>query len=118
MRKALFTFILLMLLCGVLRADTLYLRDGSVLQGTFIGYENGQFIFQIAGGGQRLEFPARDVARLVLDRNNTAGERPEPRPEARDESRGDRPQMTRRSGSGSGPFDSYPPIEVALKDEW
>src|SRR5438046_1799448 len=107
MRKALFTFILLMLLCGVLRADTLYLRDGSVLQGTFIGYENGQFIFQIAGGGQRLEFPARDVARLVLDRNNTAGERPE----ARDESRGDRPQMTRRSGAGPGAFDSYPPIE-------
>jgi len=122
MQKVLFSLVLLVLLCGVLRADTLYLRDGSVLQGTFIGYENGQFVFQIAGGGerggQRLEFPARDVARLVIDHQNTAGERPDPRNEPRSESRGDPPPMTRGTGKGSGAFDSYPPIEVALKDEW
>ncbi len=121
MQRALFTFILLMLLCGVLRADTLYLRDGSVLQGTFVGYEDGKFIFQIASG-QRLELPARDVTRLVLDRSKAAGDRPDPRVESRGESRDDRPQLTRRSGSGAGSgagaFDSYPPIEVALKDEW
>jgi hypothetical protein len=109
MQKAVSTIILLILLCGALRADTLYLRDGSVLQGTFIGYENGQFIFQIAGNsqrsGQRLEFPARDVVRLVLDRNTI-----DERPESRDEP----PRATRRTGA----FDSYPPIEVALKDHW
>ena len=130
MRKALFIIILLIFLPSVLRADTLYLRDGSVLQGNFLGYDNGKFIFQITGSsernGQTLEFPASQVSRLVLDRNQSSN-RTEP-PLDRNPSGNRTPLPDRNPGSnrdgaprlirGGGAFDSYPAFEVALKDEW
>ena len=35
---------------GMALADTLYLRDGNAVQGRFIGFEDGQFIFETSGG--------------------------------------------------------------------
>jgi hypothetical protein len=106
MHKVGLILILTILMCGVLRADTLYLRDGSVLQGTFIGFENGQFSFQIARGDERnrgrtVTFPARDVVRLVIDRR-PGGERDEPP----------------RFPAPREVFDSFPAFDVQLVDQW
>ncbi|HZS03347.1 MAG TPA: LecA/PA-IL family lectin [Blastocatellia bacterium] len=100
--------VLLTLLSGVSLADTLYLTDGSVLQGTFVGYENGYFLFQISSGDENarpLRFEARRVKRLVIDRN-TANV-PDNRP-------GDlNPTPPPRGG-----FESFPQFEVRLLDQW
>jgi hypothetical protein len=108
MRRVIATLVFVLLAASALQADTLYLRNGSVLQGVFLGFENGQFTFQITSGDGRgtdriLRFPARDVLRLVIDRQT--GERPEsgPRP-------GTYPP--------SGGFESFPEFEVRLVDQW
>ncbi|HKX30346.1 MAG TPA: hypothetical protein VJ302_21830 [Blastocatellia bacterium] len=68
MKKLLATIALLTLLGSAVFADTLYLKNGSVLKGTFIGYENGEFVFEL-GSGRRVNFPAGEVSRVALDRD-------------------------------------------------
>ncbi|HWQ33025.1 MAG TPA: LecA/PA-IL family lectin [Blastocatellia bacterium] len=108
MRKAILmimTLVLVTLLTGVLRADTLYLQDGSVLQGTFVGYENGYFLFIINSGDENarpLRFEARRVKRLVIDRNTTTPGNPPPQ----------QPDRSR------GNFETFPPFNVSLTDQW
>src|SRR5262245_21395168 len=68
MKKVIVTMALLMLLGSMAVADTLYLKNGSVLKGTFVGYENGEFIFEVGGGG-RVKFPPGEVSRLVIERD-------------------------------------------------
>src|SRR5215510_9855268 len=78
MRKVFAALILTILMASAALADTLYLKDGSVLRGSFIGYENGKFIFET--GGNRLEFRPDQVSRLVVERDDyrptTTGRRP------------------------------------------
>jgi hypothetical protein len=107
MYRVLLTVIFVLCMAGALRADTLYLRNGSVLRGTFVGYENGQFIFEItsdesdrSGRGRTLRFPARDVLRLVIERDSGGGRDDSPRP------------------FPGGEFESFPPLEVRLLDQW
>ncbi len=99
MRRLVIAFILATLISGFSLADTLYLRDGSVLQGTFLGYEDGQFTFRISSSGRILRFPARDVVRLVIDRQS-GDERDYPSSPAR------------------GGFEAFPAFDVELKDQW
>jgi hypothetical protein len=113
MRKAIQAILLLLLftlLTGALRADTLYLQDGSVLQGTFVGYENGYFLFVINSSDENakpIRFEARRVKRLVIDRNTTnpVDNRPgNPGPIPPDRTRGG--------------FESFPQFNVSLADQW
>jgi hypothetical protein len=67
MRKIVAAVILTVLMAGASLADVLYLKDGSVLKGAFVGYENGKFIFET--GGNRLEFRPDQVLRLVVERD-------------------------------------------------
>src|SRR5262245_56490167 len=73
MGRVIATTILFTLLASAAVADTLYLKSGTVLKGTFIGYENGQFIFELEDGKRVLYRPA-EVNRLVVDRGDLAGD--------------------------------------------
>src|ERR1051326_4817334 len=68
MRRILVVAALAVLLVSVALADTLYLKNGSVLKGTFVGFENNQFIFELANGN-RLKFRPTEVDRLVMERD-------------------------------------------------
>jgi hypothetical protein len=65
---------LLTLLASAVWADTLYLTNGSVLQGNFLRLDNGQIFFQLTTGGDRdrgrvLRFTLKEVLRIVTDRD-------------------------------------------------
>src|SRR5215467_10014002 len=79
MRNIFAAMILIVLMAGAALADVLYLKDGSVLRGDFVGYENGKFIFET--GGNRLEFRPDQVLRLVVERDDrrTLSDRRPPR---------------------------------------
>jgi hypothetical protein len=66
MKRSLVLIILTIFLAVTALADTLYLRDGTVLRGRLLGYENGQFIFELENGGTRRYRPS-EVVRLVID---------------------------------------------------
>src|SRR5438128_4155498 len=112
MHRVLWTILLLILMAGSLQADTLYLRNGSVLQGVFVGFENGQFIFQITStddpnSGRTLRFAPREVLRLVIDRQSN---------DASSTGRTNFPNQ--RTVAPGGNFESFPPLEVRLMDQW
>ncbi len=111
MRKIILSTIsvlLVMLLSGVLLADTLYMKNGNVLKGTLLGYDNGYFLFQIDTGEENPK-PTRiaiaQVSRLVMDRGGAGwSDRPaNPNPTVPDRSRG---------------FSAFPQFEVSLADQW
>jgi len=78
MRKILIILTMLMVFACVVIADTIYLRDGSLIKGTFIGFENGSFIIETSRGDHD-SYPVRYVSRVVLDH-----------PDINPDSRGDR----------------------------
>ena len=101
MKKTLASILLATTLTGFTLADTLYHRNGSVLKGNLIGYDNGEFIFEITSGddrnrGRRLRFPARDVIRIEIDRAGDGDSAPSP----------------------GGRWTELQPIEVQLVDQW
>jgi hypothetical protein len=104
MRKTLATIFLAAMLASAALADTLYLRNGSVIKGTFIGYENGKFIFQIDNGA-RTEFTPQQVTKLELD-NTNAG---------RNDNRG---YPNRGGNTGNSGWQTYPAFDVRLEDQW
>jgi hypothetical protein len=117
MRKIFAVLILAVLMAGVALADVLYLKNGSVLRGRFVGFENGKFIFET--GGNRLEFLPDQVSRLVVERNDG-------RPQTESN---DRPVLQRSDGrtprkqndppySPGESWESVPPFDVRLEDQW
>lgn len=108
MRKIFAAAFLILLMAGAALADVLYLRNGSVLHGTFVGYENGKFIFET--GGNRLEFRPDQVSRLVIERSGTVGNVP---------GRDDRyPRRDPSPSPPTGSWESFPAFDVRLEDQW
>ena len=109
MRKTLVTISLLLLLASAALADTLYLKNGSVIKGTFIGFENGKFIFQL-DNGSRGEWTPLQVNKLELDSyrpgNTGGGGLPT------------RPGTGGTSGGPNGGWTSHPEFDVRLEDQW
>ncbi|HJU44914.1 MAG TPA: LecA/PA-IL family lectin [Vicinamibacterales bacterium] len=68
-----FTGVAVMLaLTAGLQADTLYLRDGSRVQGELIGFRNGTIEFEERrgfGGGRTLRFDRDEVVRIEFENN-------------------------------------------------
>lgn len=115
MRKILTMIALAMFLVSAALADTLYLKNGSVLKGTFIGFETNQFIFELTNGN-RLKFRPAEVERLVMERDvatSTGAPIPgRPSPPTRDPNP---PGGT----TGSGPrWEAAPAFDVRLEDQW
>ncbi|MBL8206255.1 MAG: hypothetical protein JNM09_18610 [Blastocatellia bacterium] len=109
MQRIFLCIVLAMVVSGAVQADTLYLRNGSTLQGNFLRFENGQFVFQLTSGGDRdrgrvLRFPVKDVIRLVSDRDA-------------DGTLSKTPPTTPVPGAGSV-FDSSPLLDVRLTNDW
>ncbi|MFM8396152.1 MAG: hypothetical protein ACKOB4_19700, partial [Acidobacteriota bacterium] len=94
MKRVLTAIVLTLLIALTGLADTLYLRDGSVLQGRFLGYENGQFIFELENGRER-RFRPSEVLRLVMEQGDTAP-----------------------SADSSGRWEVQPAIDVRLAEQW
>lgn len=72
--KFFFSLTLLTVITVAAFADTLYLTNGSQLQGNFLRLENGQIFFQLTSGGDRdrgrvLRFTLKEVLRIVTDRD-------------------------------------------------
>ncbi|MGE0131628.1 MAG: hypothetical protein AB7U82_26395 [Blastocatellales bacterium] len=110
MRKFFAVLILTVLFAGAALADVLYLRNGSVLRGTFVGYENGKFIFETSG--QKLQFAPNQVSRLVIERSDTVGNVPR-----RDDRYPSRDPNNTPPSSG-GRWESAAPFDVKLEDQW
>lgn len=118
MTKFLTTVAWAVLLTSAALADTLVLKNGNVLKGTFVGFENGAFIFKISRGDSRnpeqtRRFPANEVAKLTLDNDLDPNNNRDPR----DDRLPRRDPNTGGNTGGSGGR-SYPPIEVRLEDQW
>jgi hypothetical protein len=109
MRRVIATTVLLTLLASAAVSDTLYLKNGSVVKGTFVGYENGQFIFEMSDG-RRLLFRPAEVTRLVIERD-LAGETQ--RDPVRDE-----PPPQRNADPAGGKPELFQPFEVRLEGQW
>src|SRR5438552_4254936 len=119
MTKILTSVAFTVLLASAALADTLVLKNGSVLKGTFVGFENGVFLFKITSGdarnqGRTLRFPASEVTKLTLDND---GLDPSSDRDPRNDNfpRRDPDKGGNTGGSGSR---TYPPIEVRLEDQW
>ncbi len=74
MQRIFLCIVLAVVVSGAVQADTLFLRNGSTLQGNFLRFENDQFVFQLTTGGDRdrgrvLRFSTKEVLRLVTDRD-------------------------------------------------
>jgi hypothetical protein len=109
MRRVIATTVLLTLLASAAAADTIYLKNGSVLKGTFIGYENGQFIFEMSDG-RRLLFRPAEVTRLEIERDLAGETRRDPVRDA--------PPPQRSADPASGKPELFQPFEVRLEGQW
>ncbi len=109
MRKTLATIFLMVLMASAALAnDTLYLKNGSVIKGTFVGFENGKFIFQL-DNGSRGEWTPQQVNKLELDPyrgNGNTGGTPT------------RPPRNGNTGSGNAGWTNHPEFDVRLDDQW
>jgi len=101
MRKIIAVLLMTVLTACAAFADVLYLKNGSVLHGSFVGYENGKFIFET--GGNRLEFRPDQISRLVVERRD---DRYPPRDP------GDTPS------SPGGRWEPAAPFDVRLEEQW
>jgi hypothetical protein len=97
MQKILATIFMACLMVSLTLADTLYLRNGSVIKGTFIGFENGKFIFQL-DNGSRGEWTPQQVSKLELDRYTSGG--------------------NTGGNIGGSNWRAYPEFDVRLEDQW
>jgi hypothetical protein len=108
MRKSAITLVLLLFVTGAALADTIYLKNGRERKGTLLGYENGEFIFELTNGN-RVKFKTDRVERLVLDRDTAQ--------------RGPRDSEYRREGdtstfSGQGQWETSETFDVNLGSRW
>lgn len=115
--KAITILTLAVCLTGAALADTLVHRNGSILKGTFVGFENGEFIFKITSGdnrqqGRTIRIAARDVVKLTLDNDGLDTTARDPRND------GYPSRNPNTGGSTGGGWRSYPAIAVRLADQW
>lgn len=98
-------FTILLLVGGLVEAgwaDTLTLRNGRVYTGTFLGYENGQFAFELSSG-EVLRLRPTEVSRLVIDSSGRS--RVEP-------------PSTNPPSTAEPRWERLPPVDVRLEDQW
>lgn len=118
--KAFTILALAVCLTGAVWADTLVHRNGSILKGTFVGFENGEFIFKITSGdnrnqGRTIRIAARDVVKLTLDDDGRDTSTRDPR---NDGYPSRNPNTGGNTGGSTGGWRSYPAVDVRLTDQW
>jgi hypothetical protein len=112
MRKVIIPLVLLVWVAGAAAADTLYLKNGSVMNGTFITFENGKFVMDVAEGN-RVEISVDRVSRLVIDRDAIyRGSRRDNYP------RRDSDNLSYSRDSSGREWGKAEPFDVRLQDQW
>jgi hypothetical protein len=110
MRKIMMTLVLMVSVAGTVQADTIYMKDGSSMQGKCIGFEDGYFMFELSNGN-RVKYLARDLSRLVIDGRT-----------ASDDTRYRRLPRREQDNEPASPvgakWESTPPLDVRLQDQW
>jgi hypothetical protein len=114
MRKSLAIIALVTLLASAALADTLYLKNGSVLKGVFVGYENGQFTFELPNGN-KLKFRPTEVERLVIDRDAAANNN---QPDSGRSGPPSRNPNQPGSGGNKAGMETFPAFNVQLEEKW
>ena len=109
MQRFFLCIVLAMVVSGAVQADTLFHRNGSVLQGVFLRFEDGQFYFQITSAtgrdrGKVVTFPAREVLKIVTDRDPDGALSKAP--------------STTTTKPVTSTFDSSPNVDVRLTNDW
>lgn len=67
MRRGLYVFLLLVASCSVALADTVFLRNGSTVRGTVLGFINGRFVVRVTDGGEIRYYAPREVERIEIE---------------------------------------------------
>ncbi|MEP7343540.1 MAG: hypothetical protein ABI977_37820 [Acidobacteriota bacterium] len=112
MRKFWGVTLLAALLASAALADVIYLKNGNSIKGTFVGFENNQFVFQRADGSV-VRYRVAEVDRLVMEGDAAGGvgapvpTRPGP------PSRDPNPPTT-----GGSRWETSPAFDVQLEDQW
>src|SRR5262245_19115345 len=112
MRNMVAALILTDLMAGASLADVLYLKDGSVLKGSYVGYGNDKIIFET--GGNRLEFRPDQTFPVVVPRH---GRRPSRDTVERDNRRPSR-DTSDPPHSPDERREAIPSFSVKLEDQW
>ena len=112
MKRILVSLVWIMCLQCAASADTLYLKNGSVLKGTFLGFENGVFTMEDTDGNH-LTYAASRVSKLVIDREPTQGESRTDRRRRRDSS-----NLPASTEAGGGRWEAAAPFNISLADQW
>lgn len=100
MKKILLIVVLLMIGAVAGWADTIYLRNGNIVRGRFVGYENGQFLFELETGGTR-RYRTAEVVRLVMEREEPVA-----------------PVVNEPPDHVSERWEVLPTVEVRLAEQW
>lgn len=98
--RAVGVFVMAAMLATGASADTIYMKNGSVIRGTVIGYGNGEFSVQMTGGGgsrSRATLAGDDIDRIEFDGTGDGAS-----------SGGFDPQPRNDSGGGAGGGSSLP----------
>ena len=104
--RAVGVFVMAAMLATGVSADTIYMKNGSVIRGTVIGYGNGEFSVQLTGAGgsrSRATLAGDDIDRIEFDGTGDGASSGGLDPQPRDDSGGG-------AGGGAGlPDDSGAP---------
>lgn len=118
MKKILGVVALTALLMNVALADVIYLKNGSTVKGTFVSFENNQFVFQRTDG-TLVRYRTTEVDRLVMERD-TVGSTGAPvpsRPGPPSRNPNTNPS-TNPPSTGGARWESSPAFDVRLEDQW
>lgn len=70
MKNILLLILVIVAISSSVFADTIYLKNGSVIKGTLVGFESNLFIFRMPNG-KVLRFPADEVSKLDMDQKDS-----------------------------------------------
>ncbi len=119
MRNILGMIALTALLTGATLADVLYLKTGSTIKGTFVGFENNQFVFQRTDGTV-VRYRPTEVDRVVMEREvlGSTGAPVPSRPGPPSRSSTNPNPNTNLPSTGGARWESSPAFDVRLEDQW
>ena len=110
MRKIMMALVMLVSVAAAAQADTIYMRNGSSMQGKCVGFEDGYFLFELSNGNQA-KYLARDVSRLVIESRTASDDTRYRKFPWRDRNNPAPP-------TGGPRWESTTPFDVRLQDQW
>lgn len=84
LRRVFCLFFLVSFVSATTFADTIRLKDGSIIKGNIVNFRNGNFVVEVGEGVRKRQytFPASDVESITFDRSPTPAAKPVNQPTA------------------------------------